>query len=158
MPPKKKSTGSLPDKAPRQHKAGRNSPSILSMPMDVWAGSRIHTARRLAGYSLLQFERLTGINRAILARLEQAKSAVTAGRIHKISNAMGIPPTWFFEGAQKEPSLRIVEGKDHDETMDLMMHDPQFTAFVDKVAHMPPDQRELVMKLAFALKDEGEEV
>lgn len=81
-----------------KHKRQRNSLTDL----DRHIGSRIRLCRTTKGLSLQQLGDRVGITYQQAHKYERGHSRIPAGRLHAIAQALGIAPSWFFEGTNAQ--------------------------------------------------------
>lgn len=87
---------------PEQVRADTKSPT----PTDRRVGARIRMQRTLIGMSQEKLGELLGITFQQVQKYEKGTNRIGAGRLLAISNALGVPVTYFFEeyGAPSERS------------------------------------------------------
>lgn len=76
------------------HKKGPNE-------ADVRAGSRLKTARRLKRMSQMELGGLLGVTFQQVQKYENGKNRISASRIVAAANALGVPPSFFFDETEK---------------------------------------------------------
>lgn len=75
--------------------------------VDVHVGSRIRLRRGIVGYSQEKLAEEMGITFQQVQKYERGLNRVSAGRLWKLSQILGVSVNFFFEGmdTQKSPSL-----------------------------------------------------
>jgi transcriptional regulator with XRE-family HTH domain len=76
--------------------------------VDIHVGQKIRTRRNLMGLSQTELADAAGITFQQVQKYEKGANRVGAGRLMQFSEALGIPPSYFFEGAptvgKKQPA------------------------------------------------------
>src|SRR5580698_10523361 len=67
-------------------------------PVDVHIGQKIHTRRNLLGLSQTELADAAGITFQQIQKYERGVNRVGATRLQQFSEALGVPPSYFFEG------------------------------------------------------------
>src|SRR5580704_10330503 len=79
-----------------------------STPVDAHIGQKIRTRRNLLGLSQTELANAAGITFQQIQKYERGTNRVGAGRLQQFSDALGVPPSYFFEGAptvgKKQPA------------------------------------------------------
>src|SRR5580704_6362848 len=79
-----------------------------STPVDAHIGQKIRTRRILLGLSQTELADAAGISFQQIQKYEKGTNRVGAGRLQQFSEALGVPPSYFFEGAptvgKKQPA------------------------------------------------------
>ncbi len=77
-------------------------------PVDAHIGQKIRARRNLLGLSQTELADAAGITFQQIQKYERGVNRVGAGRLQQFSDALGIPPSYFFEGAptvgKKQPA------------------------------------------------------
>jgi transcriptional regulator with XRE-family HTH domain len=73
----------------------RRSATII----DAHVGQKIRTRRNLLGLSQTELADAAGITFQQVQKYEKGANRVGAGRLLQFSEALGVPPSYFFEGA-----------------------------------------------------------
>ena len=77
-------------------------------PADTHVGQKIRARRTLLGMSQTELADTAGITFQQVQKYEKGANRVGAGRLMQFSEALGIPPSYFFEGAptvgKKQPA------------------------------------------------------
>jgi transcriptional regulator with XRE-family HTH domain len=68
-------------------------------PVDAHIGQKIRTRRNLLGLSQTELADAAGISFQQIQKYEKGSNRVGAGRLQQFSDALGVPPSYFFEGA-----------------------------------------------------------
>ena len=67
--------------------------------VDIHVGQKIRTRRNLLGLSQTELAGAAGITFQQIQKYEKGDNRVGAGRLQQFSEALGVPPSYFFEGA-----------------------------------------------------------
>jgi len=77
-------------------------------PVDIHVGQKIRARRTLVGFSQTELAETAGITFQQVQKYERGANRVGAGRLLQFSEALGVPPSYFFEGAptigKKQPA------------------------------------------------------
>jgi transcriptional regulator with XRE-family HTH domain len=66
--------------------------------VDTHIGQKIRTRRILLGLSQTELADAAGISFQQIQKYEKGTNRVGAGRLQQFSDALGVPPSYFFEG------------------------------------------------------------
>jgi transcriptional regulator with XRE-family HTH domain len=78
-------------------KASKNR-SRGATPVDAHIGQKIRTRRNLLGLSQTELADAAGITFQQIQKYEKGANRVGASRLQQFSEALGVPPSYFFEG------------------------------------------------------------
>jgi transcriptional regulator with XRE-family HTH domain len=67
-------------------------------PVDAHIGQKIRTRRNLLGLSQTDLADAAGITFQQIQKYEKGANRVGASRLQQFSEALGVPPSYFFEG------------------------------------------------------------
>ena len=67
--------------------------------VDLHVASRLHERRVMLGISQPKLAAALGLTFQQVYKYEQGKSRISAGRLYDFSKVLGVPITFFFEGA-----------------------------------------------------------
>jgi transcriptional regulator with XRE-family HTH domain len=88
-------------------------------PVDAHIGQKIRTRRNLLGLSQTELADAAGISFQQIQKYEKGVNRVGASRLQQFSDALGVPPSYFFEGAptvgKKHPAPK--EGELSEDTI-----------------------------------------
>jgi len=76
-----------------------NSRTRSATVVDVHIGQKIRARRNLLGLSQTELADTAGITFQQIQKYEKGTNRVGAGRLQQFSEALGVPPSYFFEGA-----------------------------------------------------------
>jgi transcriptional regulator with XRE-family HTH domain len=86
---------------------------------DFHVGLKIRARRNLLGLSQTELADAAGITFQQIQKYEKGVNRVGAGRLQQFSDALGVPPSYFFEGAptvgKKQPAPK--EGELSEDTI-----------------------------------------
>jgi transcriptional regulator with XRE-family HTH domain len=92
----------------------RRSATII----DVHVGQKIRARRNLLGLSQTELADAAGISFQQVQKYEKGSNRIGAGRLLQFSEALGVPPSYFFEGAptagKKQPAPQEGELSEND--------------------------------------------
>ncbi len=121
-------------------------------PVDRHVGMRIGQRRREVGLSRRALGELVGIGLKQVNKYETAVNRVSAGRLFDIAAALGVPPTYFFEGLQENDSTRLNPGKG-----EASEHPPggrrEIRILVDSYHQLTPQIRSRFLRLVRVIAD-----
>lgn len=69
---------------------------------DRHVGTRIRERRVMMGLSQQQLARMIGVTYQQAHKYERGLNRISAGRLFEISQVLGVPVSWFFEGLSAE--------------------------------------------------------
>jgi transcriptional regulator with XRE-family HTH domain len=75
-----------------------NHRSRGATPVDVHIGQKVRTRRNLLGLSQTELADAAGITFQQIQKYEKGVNRVGASRLQQFSEALGVPPSYFFEG------------------------------------------------------------
>ena len=88
-------------------------------PVDAHIGQKIRTRRNLLGLTQTELADSAGITFQQVQKYEKGTNRVGASRLQQFSEALGVPPSYFFEGlpavGKKQPAPQ--EGELSEETI-----------------------------------------
>jgi len=76
-------------------------------PMDIHVGSRLRSARLLAGYSQGKLASFVGLTFQQVQKYEKGMNRIGASRLQQFAELLNVSPAYFFEGtdgAQPQPA------------------------------------------------------
>jgi transcriptional regulator with XRE-family HTH domain len=86
--------------------------------VDTHIGQKIRTRRNLLGLSQTELADAAGITFQQVQKYEKGTNRVGASRLQQFSEALGVPPSYFFEGAptveKKQPAPQEGELSEND--------------------------------------------
>ncbi len=87
-------------------------------PVDIFVGKRIRAQREMRGVTQGWLAEQIGISFQQLQKYETAANRVSPSKLFGIADALGVPPTHFFEGFGKTPTRNdLIETKDELELL-----------------------------------------
>ena len=75
-----------------------NNRSRGATPVDAHIGQKIRTRRNLLGLSQTELADSAGITFQQIQKYEKGTNRVGASRLQQFSQALGVPPSYFFDG------------------------------------------------------------
>jgi transcriptional regulator with XRE-family HTH domain len=113
---------------------------------DRHVGMRMRQQRIMIGFTQKQMAQLIGVTYQQAHKYEKGINRISAGRLYKISQALGVSVGWFFEGLGQQLALDTVAANN------------DLTEFVGYVrAIQPPRLRREMLKLTRAVAQAASE-
>ncbi|MBI3451974.1 MAG: helix-turn-helix transcriptional regulator [Rhodospirillales bacterium] len=130
---------------PRLNRKHRDSEAAEGAdPVDIYVGTRVRQRRMFLGVSQEKLAKALGISFQQVQKYERGTNRVSASRLFVLSRFLGVPVSWFFDGApessQAVAAARKSAAKDEGNTSD----DPMTTNETIKLVrayYQIPDQR-----------------
>ncbi|AMY70189.1 helix-turn-helix domain-containing protein [Frigidibacter mobilis] len=118
----------------------------MKHPVDVHVGKRIRHRRWMIGITQQQLAEKVGIKFQQIQKYETGMNRVSASRLWDISEVLGVPVAFFFEGLDsKTAAVKEVEGD--------IMADKEALQLVRSYYAIPEAQRRRLFDLARVLSD-----
>ena len=117
----------------------------MKHPVDVHVGKRIRHRRWVIGMTQQQLAEQVGIKFQQIQKYETGMNRVSASRLWDISETLGVPVSFFFEGLD-------AANADTSGTADLMA-DKEAMELVRSYYSIPETQRRRLFELARVLSD-----
>ncbi|MEF2074843.1 helix-turn-helix domain-containing protein [Consotaella aegiceratis] len=86
-------------------------------PVDTYVGSRLRLRRNSIGMSQGDLARQLGITFQQVQKYEKGTNRVSASRLHRISQVLDVPVSYFFAGLPGSKSDSDAEGQISSETL-----------------------------------------
>lgn len=118
----------------------------MKHPVDVHVGKRVRHRRWMVGMTQQQLADKVGIKFQQIQKYETGMNRISASRLWDISDALGVPISFFFEGLDQ--SSGIVEEIDGD-----ILADKEALMLVRSYYAIPEAQRRRLFDLAKVLSD-----
>ena len=118
----------------------------MKHPVDVHVGKRVRHRRWMVGMTQQQLADKVGIKFQQIQKYETGMNRISASRLWDISDALGVPISFFFEGLDQ--SSGIVEEIDGD-----ILADKEALMLVRSYSAIPEAQRRRLFDLAKVLSD-----
>src|SRR6266513_547610 len=83
---------------PRRAKAPGRKRQIGPEPVDIHVAMRVRERRIELGITQPELAGELGVTFQNLYKYEKGKNRISAGRLYRLSKALGVPVTFFFEG------------------------------------------------------------
>lgn len=120
----------------------------MTHPVDVHVGKRVRHRRWLVGMTQQQLAEKIGIKFQQVQKYETGMNRISASRLWDISDALGVPVGFFFEGLS--PSEQPQDGA----TMPAdLLADKEALELVRSYYAIPENQRRQLFELARVLSD-----
>jgi transcriptional regulator with XRE-family HTH domain len=118
----------------------------MKHPVDVHVGKRVRHRRWMVGMTQQQLADKVGIKFQQIQKYETGMNRISASRLWDISDALGVPISFFFEGLDSRS--QIVEEIDGD-----ILADKEALMLVRSYYAIPEAQRRRLFDLAKVLSD-----
>lgn len=118
----------------------------MKHPVDVHVGKRVRHRRWMVGMTQQQLADKVGIKFQQIQKYETGMNRISASRLWDISDALGVPISFFFEGLDQRNSL--LEEIDGD-----ILADKEALMLVRSYYAIPEAQRRRLFDLAKVLSD-----
>lgn len=119
----------------------------MKHPVDVHVGKRVRHRRWMVGMTQQQLAEKVGIKFQQIQKYETGMNRISASRLWDISEALGVPVSFFFEG------LASAAGRDEETTPSDFMADKEALELVRSYYAIPETQRRRLFELARVLSD-----
>ena len=119
--------------------------AVMKHPVDVHVGKRIRHRRWMIGMTQQQLAERVGIKFQQIQKYETGMNRVSASRLWDISETLGVPVSFFFEGLEVEQDA-LSPSPD-------MMADKEALELVRSYYAIPETQRRQLFELARVLSD-----
>ncbi|MDP3340715.1 helix-turn-helix domain-containing protein [Frigidibacter sp.] len=117
----------------------------MKHPVDVHVGKRIRHRRWTIGITQQQLAEKVGIKFQQIQKYETGMNRVSASRLWDISEVLGVPVAFFFEGLDGKTAVDAVEGD--------ILADKEALQLVRSYYAIPEAQRRRLFDLARVLSD-----
>jgi len=121
----------------------------MKHPVDVHVGKRVRHRRWLVGMTQQQLAEKVGIKFQQIQKYETGMNRVSASRLWDISDALGVPVSFFFDGLVSEEKSGSA---DNPIPIDVMA-DKEALELVRSYYSMPENQRRRLFDLARVLSN-----
>ena len=118
----------------------------MKHPVDVHVGKRVRHRRWMVGMTQQQLGDIVGIKFQQIQKYETGMNRISASRLWDISDALGVPISFFFEGLdQRNPIVEEIDGD--------ILADKEALMLVRSYYAIPEAQRRRLFDLAKVLSD-----
>lgn len=125
-------------------------------PVDVHVGSRVRLRRLLLGLSQDKLGEELGVTFQQVQKYERGANRIGASRLFRVSQVLGVPVSFFFEGLEAGEVAGFAEG-DQTPLIDDFINSSEGVALASAFAQIrDPAVRRKLLELARALAGEGE--
>ena len=118
----------------------------MKQPVDVHVGKRVRNRRWLVGMTQQQLADKIGVKFQQVQKYETGMNRISASRLWDISDALGVPIAFFFEGLSEQTPVA-------DEHLGDIMADKEALMLVRSYYAIPEAQRRRLFDLARVLSD-----
>lgn len=132
---------------------------FMTHPVDVHVGKRIRHRRWLLGMTQHQLAEKVGIKFQQIQKYETGANRVSASRLYDISDGLGVPISFFFEGlagvAASKPAIvaPVSDNEEASTSLGDMMGERETMELVRTYYAIPETQRRRLFDLARVLSD-----
>lgn len=119
----------------------------MKHPVDVHVGKRVRHRRWMVGMTQQQLAEKVGIKFQQIQKYETGMNRISASRLWDISETLGVPVSFFFEGLDDSPAA-----EDSGLPADLMA-DKEALELVRSYYAIPETQRRRLFELARVLSE-----
>ena len=118
----------------------------MSHPVDVHVGKRVRHRRWMVGMTQQQLAEKVGIKFQQIQKYETGMNRISASRLWDISDALGVPVSFFFEG---------LDARVEDDAMPKpdLMADKEAMELIRSYYSIPENQRRRLFDLARVLSE-----
>lgn len=90
-------------------RAAQKAPATRSRAQEIdrYVGARIRERRIMMGLTQQQMADLIGVTYQQAHKYERGINRISAGRLHTISQALGVPVGYFFEGLESGTDYKV---------------------------------------------------
>ena len=122
----------------------------MKHPVDVYVGKRVRQRRWMVGMTQQQLAEKVGIKFQQIQKYETGMNRVSASRLWDISDSLGVPISFFFEGLnnKKDPENDANSAIPGD-----ILADKEALELVRSYYSIPENQRRRLFELARVLSD-----
>ena len=120
----------------------------MKHPVDIHVGKRIRHRRWLTGMTQQQLAEKVGIKFQQIQKYETGMNRVSASRLWDISDTLGVPVSFFFEGLTPSENAEDDTGIPSD-----ILANKEALELVRSYYAMPQNQRKRLFDLARVLSD-----
>ncbi|MBU2868881.1 helix-turn-helix domain-containing protein [Pacificibacter marinus] len=122
----------------------------MKHPVDVHVGKRVRHRRWMVGMTQQQLAEKVGIKFQQIQKYETGMNRVSASRLWDISEALGVPVAFFFEGVDVTATTDVVASG--SVPADILA-DKEALELVRSYYSIPENQRRRLFELARVLSD-----
>ncbi|WP_417257823.1 helix-turn-helix domain-containing protein [Celeribacter sp.] len=123
----------------------------MKHPVDVHVGKRVRHRRWMVGMTQQQLAEKVGIKFQQIQKYETGMNRVSASRLWDIAEALGVPVSFFFEGAD-DASNEKLPAQNENVPADILA-DKEALELVRSYYAIPENQRRRLFELARVLSD-----
>ncbi|MBS9715717.1 helix-turn-helix domain-containing protein [Pseudohalocynthiibacter aestuariivivens] len=122
----------------------------MKHPVDVHVGKRIRHRRWMVGMTQQQLAEKVGIKFQQIQKYETGMNRVSASRLWDISETLGVPISFFFEGIRESEGA---EGEKGQTIPGDILADKEALDLIRSYYKIPENQRRRLFDLARVLSD-----
>ncbi|WP_417242961.1 helix-turn-helix domain-containing protein [Celeribacter sp.] len=123
----------------------------MKHPVDVHVGKRVRHRRWMVGMTQQQLAEKVGIKFQQIQKYETGMNRVSASRLWDIAESLGVPVSFFFEGADDATNEKLT-AKNDNVPADILA-DKEALELVRSYYAIPENQRRRLFDLARVLSD-----
>ncbi|MCP5433584.1 MAG: helix-turn-helix transcriptional regulator [Alphaproteobacteria bacterium] len=92
----------------------------MAHPVDIHVGQRVRHRRWLVGMTQQQLANAVGIKFQQIQKYESGANRISASRLWDLSNALGVPVSFFFDGLERAPAAAQARHRADSNQSDLL--------------------------------------
>lgn len=126
----------------------------LRDPIDTYVGQRLRLRRTMTGMSQERLGDAIGVSFQMVQKYERGDCRVGASRLMKISSALGVPVSFFFDGFQGATPLSLAVAEDKRGFDDKLLHSKETIDLLKAYYALPEAVRKHVLGIVKGLDKE----
>ena len=126
----------------------------LRDPIDTYVGQRLRLRRTMTGMSQERLGDAIGVSFQMVQKYERGDCRVGASRLMKISSALGVPVSFFFDGFQGATPLNLAVAEDKRGFDDKLLHSKETIDLLKAYYALPEAMRKHVLGIVKGLDKE----
>ena len=126
----------------------------LRDPIDTYVGQRLRLRRTMTGMSQERLGDAIGVSFQMVQKYERGDCRVGASRLMKISSALGVPVSFFFDGFQGATPLNLAVAEDKRGFDDKLLHSKETIDLLKAYYALPEAVRKHVLGIVKGLDKE----
>ena len=126
----------------------------LRDPIDTYVGQRLRLRRTMTGMSQERLGDAIGVSFQMVQKYERGDCRVGASRLMKISSALGVPVSFFFDGFQGATPLSLPVAEDKRGFDDKLLHSKETIDLLKAYYALPEAVRKHVLGIVKGLDKE----
>lgn len=120
--------------------------------VDTSVGQAIKSIRKTRGISMQQLADELGVSHQLIQKYEGGVARIATGRLFEIANALGVPPSLFFEEMKSNSAPEIGSDTTHS-ALATLSSDPNAFKLLQHYANASASQKRALLDFAIVLID-----